>query len=198
MNAADFLARVPLFSRMQKKDLQRLAEQVSARHYDAGEVIIRQGEDDTRLFMLVRGKVEVIKNMDTPNGRSLRVMQPPGYFGEMAMIDGMVRSASVVALTEADLFSLDRINLAREVGRTPALAMELLRMMCSRIRAIEKCLVQSAGEGLPICLHCGRVHGSVDGWVPIAKYIEAHEDADLTRSICPECAQERFPRFYEQ
>jgi hypothetical protein len=41
------------------------------------------------------------------------------------------------------------------------------------------------------------VHENVTGWVPIAQYIENHEDSDLTRSICPECSKQRFPQFYE-
>ena len=192
-----FLSRVPLFSCMKKVDLQHLAEQVSSKSYSAGDVIIRQGEKDTRLYMLVRGEVEVIKNMDEPNARSLRVMLPPDYFGEMALIDGMMRSASVVARKPTDVFFLEQIDLVREIERTPALAMELLQMMSRRIRAIEICLQQAGGEGLPICLHCGRVHEAAAGWIPIDRYIETHEDSDLTRSICPDCSKERFPQFYE-
>ncbi len=197
MTTVEFLSRIPLFSSMRTADIQQIADQLRCRNYGPGEVILRQGENDSRLFMLVRGEVEVVKNMDRPEERTMRMLTPPAYFGEMALIDGMQRSASVVALSNTKVFFLDRLNLVREIERTPTLAVELLRMMSMRIRAIEKYLIQAVGENLPVCLHCGRVHEPCAGWVPIRQYVESHAESDLALSICPECSKERFPQFYE-
>ena len=128
-NHADFLAKVSLFSLMKKGDLKRIAKLAQHHSFGEGDVIIREGDRDRRLFIIVSGEVEVTRNLDTKTEKSVRTLGPPSYFGEMALIDDLVRSASVVAREESRLLSLDHWNLREEIEKYPAMAMELLQML---------------------------------------------------------------------
>ena len=97
MNEADYLAGISIFSNFKKEDLQRLAKKSRYCSYRMGDVIISEGERDGRLFVLVNGKVDVIKSYRTEKAKRLRTLSAPCYFGELALIDETVRSATVVA-----------------------------------------------------------------------------------------------------
>ncbi|CAB5117795.1 hypothetical protein D3OALGA1CA_3219 [Olavius algarvensis associated proteobacterium Delta 3] len=192
----DFLKHVPLFSMMQDGDLKRIAGATTEKLYRRGTVIIREGDDDTRLFMILRGKVEIIKNLGTSEERHLRKIGPCHYFGEMALIDNMARSASVVALEETTLLSLERWDLQQEIQQYPTIAMELLKMLSRRIRAIEKWSIRMIEAHLPVCIYCGKVCNDGAAWVPLERYIEDHSGTEFSNSICPDCSSLRFPQFY--
>ena len=97
MNKADFLVKVPIFSLMKEKDLERIAQKSLEHSFKQGDIIIKEGEDDKRLFIILTGEVEVIKNLHTKKEKSFGTYGPLSYFGEMALIDDLVRSASVIA-----------------------------------------------------------------------------------------------------
>jgi len=192
----DFLKRVPLFSMMRSDDLNRIADAAKEKLYRRGTVIIREGEEDTRLFMILRGEVEVIKDMGKAGERHIRRIGPYGYFGEMALIDNMARSASVVTRAETVLLILKRWELEQEIERYPGMAMELLKMLSRRIRAIEKWTVKMLEANLPVCVYCGKVHGDDAAWVPLDRYIEDHSSTEFSNSICPDCSSIKYPQFY--
>jgi len=192
----DFLKRVPLFSMMGDKDLRRIAEALKEKIYRSGTVVIQEGEQDTRLFMIVRGEVEIIKDLGKPGERHIRRIGPYHYFGEMALIDNMVRSASVVTREETVLLCLKRWELEQEIQRYPGMAMELLKMLSRRIRAIEKWTVRMLEDHLPVCVYCGKVHGDDAAWIPLERYIEDHSGTEFSNSICPDCSSMKYPQFY--
>jgi CRP/FNR family transcriptional regulator len=181
---------------MTPDDLERIAGLTTAQHYRAGDTIIAQGTFDKQLFVIVEGRVHVMKAQDQGKPRRVRTMMPFNYFGEMALIDDMVRSASVVAETDTTVLVLQRWNLRKEIERYPALAMELMKMLSRRIRAIEKCLWVTMGASLPICVHCRRIcEGGL--WIEFDQYLQEHADTELSQSIFPDCSRSMFPRFYE-
>lgn len=137
----DFLAGIPLFSKMENEDLGRLAERASEVTYPRKEMIITEGDVDGRLFMIASGTVEVIKNAGKENEQWIRALGAYEYFGEMALLDDMVRSASVRAVDETVTVVLDRLDLHAEIKRNPTIAMELMRMLSRRVRANEKRLI---------------------------------------------------------
>ncbi len=138
MNDVDFLAEVSIFSHMKKRDLKRIAKLAKHEVFDEGDVIIKEGDRDGRLFVIIRGEAEVVKNLGRKNRLNQRTMDPKSYFGEMALIDDLVRTASVVAKKETEVLTLNQLNLRREMGKYPAIAVELLQMLSRRIRALEK------------------------------------------------------------
>ncbi len=195
MNEAEVLAKVSLFSNMKASDVERIASLAQSHVFQAGETIIREGDRDGRLFVVVSGEVEIIKALGKKNERYVRTLGPLSYFGEMALIDDLVRSASVVAKGETGVLILDQWSLRQDIERYPAMAFELMRMLSQRIRAIEKTIVDAIGGLLPICAHCKKIREDDGSWVSIEKYISDHSEAEFSHGLCPDCVQELYPQY---
>jgi CRP-like cAMP-binding protein len=183
----DLLATVSLFSHLKGEELQRLANQSRYCSFKFGDVIIREGERDDRLFILISGKVTVFKKYGTKKEKRLRTMEPPAYFGEIALIDELVRSATVVAMRNTKTLCLDKLNLDREIEKSPIIAKKLLQMLNRRLLALEKTLVDSTGGVIPICASCKKINSEKGRWMTIEQYIMDYTEYKLTHSICPEC-----------
>jgi len=137
MDDAEILSRVALFSLMKKKDLRRIAKLAKHHSYKKGEIIVREGARDGRLFIIISGEVEVIKGLGTGDEKPLRILRSDNYFGEMALIDDHVRTASVVAKEETEVLSLYQWNIREEIKKYPSIAIELLQILGRRLRATE-------------------------------------------------------------
>lgn len=198
MNQADYLAEVSIFSNFKGEDLHRLAKKSRSCSYSMGDVIISEGERDGRLFILISGKVEVIKSYRTNKAKRLRTLTAPCYFGEMALIDDMVRSATVVARGKVQALCLERLNLQEEIEKYPALAIELLRMLYRRFIALEKIMVNSLGGFIPICSSCKRIRDGNGSWLTIERYLMNYTEHEFSHGICPECRKKLYPELYRE
>ena len=103
--------------------------------YRDGEVIIRQGEIGNNMYVIQDGEVEVI--LETGEQEiQLDVHGPGAFFGEMAIFDRDVRSATVRALGDVRVLTVDKKNLMRRVHEDPSLAFRLVETMSQRIREL--------------------------------------------------------------
>jgi len=184
---AEFLATVSLFSHLKEEELQRLASQSRYCSYKFGDVIIQEGEQDNRLYILISGKANVFKSYRTKKEKRLRILEPPAYFGELALIDDLARSATVVAMSDTRTLCLDRLNLDREIEKSPLIAKKLLKMLNRRLLALEKNLVNATGGVIPICATCKRFINEKGAWLTIEQYIMDYTEFKLSHGICPEC-----------
>jgi signal-transduction protein with cAMP-binding, CBS, and nucleotidyltransferase domain len=198
MNEADYLAGISIFSNFKQEDLQRLAKKSRYCSYEMGDVIIREGERDGRLFILINGKVDVIKSYRTQKAKRLRILAAPCYFGEMALIDEMVRSATVVARSQVKALCLDQWNLHEEIEKYPALAIELLRMLYRRFIDLEKIMVNAVGGFIPICSSCKKIRDSNGSWHSIERYLMNHTAHEFSHGICPDCREELYPEVFHR
>ena len=82
--------------------------------------------------------MKVIKGLGSQNEKPLRILRPNNYFGEMALLDDYVRTASVVAKKDTEVLALDKWNIREEFKKNPFVAIELLQMLSRRIRAAEE------------------------------------------------------------
>ena len=101
--------------------------------YQDGEVIIRQGDEGNCMYVIQEGQVEVLQEV---NGRQVQlgVRTEGEYLGEMAIFDREVRSATVRALGEARVLTVDKKNFLRRIAEDPSLAFQLVQNMSARIR----------------------------------------------------------------
>ena len=196
MNEIDFLSEVSLFSRMKSEDLKRIADQTRRQHFDKEEVIINEGTHGSKLFIIISGRVDAIKNLGGKNERVLGSFGPRSYFGEMALIDNLPRSASVVATEDTSTLTLEW-DLRKEIENSPAIAVELLKMLSQRIRASDKFIRNTLGSFLPICANCKKIREDDDSWTPIEVYIRDNSETEFSHGICPECAKKLYPEFYK-
>ena len=184
---ADILATVFLFSHLRQEELRRLANQSRYCSFKFGDVIIREGERDDRLYILISGKVNVFKSYGTKKEKRLRTLEPPAYFGEIALIDDLVRSATVVAIQDTKTLCLDKLNLDREIERSPTIAKKLLQTLYRHLLALEKTLVDTTGGVIPICASCKKIVDKNGSWLTIEQYIMDYTEYTLSHGICPEC-----------
>jgi CRP/FNR family transcriptional regulator len=138
MNDAEILLKIPLFSLMKKKDLRRIAKLAKHHSYKKGDLIVREGDRDGRLFIIISGEVGVVKDLGGKSEKLLRVFTSYNYFGEMALIDDYVRTASVVAGKDTEALSLDQWNIREEIRKYPSIAIEIMQTLGRRLRVAEE------------------------------------------------------------
>ncbi len=188
MKKEDYLARVSIFSYFRKKDLQRLAKRSRYFSFEIGDVIINEKENDGRFFILINGKVNVFKSYGTTKQRLLRTLAPHSFFGEMALFDDLVRSATVVAKEDIKTLCLGKLNLYKEIEKYPQLAIDLLQMLNRRLVALEKAVIKTIGGFIPICSNCKKIRDENGQWTSIDHYIMDYTEHELSHGICPECS----------
>jgi CRP/FNR family transcriptional regulator len=128
-----------IFGTLDVRQRARLRDLVTVRRFDAGTTILRQGTSAVALYLILEGQVEVTRE-PTDGGVpiSLATLKPGDVFGEMALLDDDTRSSSVTALELTRCALLPRWELIQELRRQPDLALELLRTLARRIRALDE------------------------------------------------------------
>ncbi len=129
-----FLRNVPIFSELNDKELERIAKLGTRQKHKKGNVVVIEQESGAALFVIISGKVKVVR-MDE-NGREviLSIFGPGEFFGEMSLLDGLARSASVVATTKAELFMIHRRDFLQMLNDYPSIAISLLSELAMRLR----------------------------------------------------------------
>jgi CRP/FNR family cyclic AMP-dependent transcriptional regulator len=130
----DFLASIPLFSGLQREELQRFADLTRERSYPKGSVILFQDDPGDSLFVLRAGRVKVVLIGEDGREVILGVLEPGAHFGELALIDDQPRSAHVIAMEDAQLLILRREDFRRRVEANPSVAWALLTELSRRLR----------------------------------------------------------------
>jgi CRP/FNR family cyclic AMP-dependent transcriptional regulator len=104
--------------------------------YNDGDVIVRQGEAGDCMYEILEGTVEVLREK---NGREvcLAVLSKGDFFGEMAIFEREVRSATVRAMGEVRAMTIDKKTLMRRISQDPSLAFRIVEKMANRIREMD-------------------------------------------------------------
>jgi CRP-like cAMP-binding protein len=92
-----------------------------------------------------------------------------------------------VALGDTRTLCLDKLDLDREIERSPIIAKKLLQMLNRRLLALEKTLVNATGGVIPICATCKKIINDQGAWLTIEQYIMDYTEFVLSHGICPEC-----------
>jgi glucose-6-phosphate 1-dehydrogenase len=129
---------VPLFQGADPVFLNNLAMMLRPAAYSAGEVIIQHGEMGGEMYILCRGQVEVLD----PAGKRMNTLSEGSFFGEMGLLLATPRTATVKALTECDLFVLDKDEFLRFLSDQPAFAAKVGEVARQRYRIAEDLLPQ--------------------------------------------------------
>ncbi len=116
---------------------------VLGRNYQDGEIIVRQGESGDCMFVVQKGTVEVFQR-EGDKEYCLRELGPGEFFGETAIFEGERRPATVRAVGEAWVYSLERDSLLRRIHEDPSLGFGMIQQMAYRIRELENALISRA------------------------------------------------------
>jgi len=106
--------------------------------YQDGEEIVRQGCTGESMYVVQGGKVEVVQQSDSGEEQHLAFLDTGDFFGEMAVFEKEVRSATVRACGEARVLKIDKRTLLRRIQEDPLLAVNLLKTMSHRIRDLNR------------------------------------------------------------
>ncbi len=128
------LAAVPLFSQLTRKDLSRMGRAIVERKYKTGETIVKEGEQAVAFFMITKGKVEVISGSGTKKSVVLATSGAGDVFGEMSLLDGMPRNATIKAVTDTECLVLSRWDFVAELRTNPHIAVAMLPILSKRLR----------------------------------------------------------------
>ena len=128
----DLLRNVGLFSTLDERDLQSLAEEFSERRFSAGDKVALEGESGLMFFVVEDGELSV-----EVHGSEVSAIGPGGSFGEIALIDRRPRTATVTAITDVKAYGLPVFVFRPYVEARPQVAWKLLEAMADRLAAAE-------------------------------------------------------------
>jgi CRP/FNR family transcriptional regulator, cyclic AMP receptor protein len=128
------LSALPLFSTLSARQRRQLAKLAQFAWFARGEVIVRAGDAGDAFYLVVSGKASVEAKPRT------RTLGAGDFFGEMSLIDGEPRSATITATTELQAMILPRRSFVKVVQQEPRLALALMAELAARVRRLERSL----------------------------------------------------------
>ena len=132
------LRNVPLFSGLDESELQRLSQVAVRRRAGRNEQVVRAGEDAESLIVLLTGRAKVT-NFDEEGREIILAWLGPGeFFGEMGLIDGSPRSASVVAVEPCELLTIGKTEFQRCMQENFQVAQKLMQILVRRLREADR------------------------------------------------------------
>lgn len=105
--------------------------------YQSGEIIIKQGEPGDCMYVIQSGEVEILRDKDDKQIQ-IAVRKSGDFFGEMALFSREVRSATVKALGEARVLTIDKKNLLKSIQKDPSLAFRIIETLSKRVRDLSE------------------------------------------------------------
>jgi CRP/FNR family transcriptional regulator, cyclic AMP receptor protein len=132
----DVLAMLAAFDGLSRNELKLVERMLHERRYKKGEIVFNEGEPGAGMYIVIAGEVEILRKMGGGDV-SLAIIKVRSFFGELALLDEIPRSASAVALTDSVLFGFSKPSLEGLCSRNPRLGLKiysnLSRLVCRRL-----------------------------------------------------------------
>ena len=144
----ELLAEVPFLQFLDDKDRAALAADLDVVRFPAGRVLFNYGDPGDSLYVIRSGEVEVFFKDDTGSRIVLDTAKAGDAFGELSLLDGGPRTASVVATRDLEALRVDRANLDHFLKRHPEATLDLLTAMGRRLRATSEKLRHTASRNV--------------------------------------------------
>ena len=127
-----FLSKVPLFAELNPPDLMSVAKAAEENLYPDGELIAAQGDPGGEMHVVVTGEIEV-RIADSDDRLELARRGPGEVVGEMSVITGRPRMASLVAVGDVRILSIDQERFERILAERPEVSLAVMRQLCARL-----------------------------------------------------------------
>jgi CRP/FNR family cyclic AMP-dependent transcriptional regulator len=127
------LKRSPLFEGLSKKDLAEVAKHSEDVDVPAGQVLCKEGETGSEFFVILEGEADV-----TRKGKRIRTLGPDAFFGEIALVEPVPRTATITAKTPLRFFVLTRAEFHGLLDRFPGIERKVLRALARRVLGDEQ------------------------------------------------------------
>ena len=139
------LASIPIFSPLSADEVERLAEHSQRRVYAPGEAIVKIGQEDNSMFVIRRGSVDVRAGKGNDQ-RTINTLDAGDYFGEMSLLTGEPRTATVIAKEETIVVQITKAALKPILESNPELVDSIVAMVAKRREALDAARPVSALE----------------------------------------------------
>ena len=124
----------PVFGALEPAQLEQLVSYARTRRVAAGTTLFSKGDPGTELFAVSAGTVKI--SVPAPDGREamFNLLHPGEIFGEIALLDGRPRTADAMAMTDCELTVIERRDFLAFVHSEPNVALQLIALLCERLR----------------------------------------------------------------
>ena len=145
----ELLSRVPLFSELSPGDLDRISRVAVPRSFPAGVRVFHEGDRSDACYLVRSGDLRVTR--EHPDGRAiaLATLGPGDLFGELAMLDGEARSASVETLSDVELLALPAADMRRLLAEHPEISVKLIAALTRRLRETNERVARQSFQTVP-------------------------------------------------
>lgn len=134
-----FLRRVPIFQALNEDSLQRIAAIMLEKSYSRKSIIFHEGDYGDTLYIIKMGRVKIAKVAIDGREKTLTILQPGDFFGEMAIFDNLPRSATAEAIDqEVRLFGINKKDFERLIHENPSISLRIMKDLTRRIRQINQ------------------------------------------------------------
>lgn len=141
------LRSVAVFSHLEDAELRTLAEQLVSAPFAAGDIMTRQGAIAHWLYILTAGEAEVWVESADARRRKVATIGPGDVFGEMGMMTGAARAATVTARTYTHCYRLDKQGFETVLRRRPEIAEDVSRVLVARTTGLQQVMAEARSEG---------------------------------------------------
>lgn len=174
MISVDDLRKVPIFSGLRKEELSSFIPYFREKKVPKNSVIFSQDEEGDTFLFIVEGRVKVVIMMKDGREVILSTLGKHDFFGEMSLIDGLPRSATVIALEDTSLIYLKRNDFLDKLRQHPEMMLTLLQEMSRRIRRADErisnlSVLSVYGRVARVLLEIAKEHGKC---TPIGYVVE--------------------------
>ncbi|HSZ68930.1 MAG TPA: Crp/Fnr family transcriptional regulator [Solirubrobacteraceae bacterium] len=144
----ELLARVPIFSTLEPEDLQRIAQLAVPRRFDAGQVIFREGDASDTCYVVHTGRTRAVHQHGDGRIITLATFGPGDIFGELALFEDELRSATLEALQETSVLAILGPDMRRLMSEHPQIAMRLVIALGRRLREANERLARRSFQSV--------------------------------------------------
>src|SRR5918994_4475518 len=147
--SVELLSRVPLFSELSREELERISRVSVARSFPAGVRVFHEGDHSDACYLVRKGDLRVTR--EHPDGRAiaLATLGPGDIFGELAMLDGEVRSASVEAPSDSELLALPASDVRALLAGSAEITSKLVVALTRRLREANERISRQSFQTVP-------------------------------------------------
>lgn len=135
---ADNLRTVNLFSDLKESELETISRILYVHSYQRGQLIFQEGDSGDALFVVLKGRVKVCLYDEEGREYVLDIIGKDGFFGELALIDDLPRSANAIAMETSDLLVVRRIDFVKLLMENPSISVNILRVLAGRLRVADE------------------------------------------------------------
>ena len=148
-DTVELLGRVPLFAELSQQELEQVVSVAIPRSFPKGVRVFHEGDDSDACYIVRSGDLRVTREHSDGRAIALATLSSGDFFGELAMLDGGARSASVETLSDAELLALPAIDMRRVIAAHGEIAAKLIVALTRRLRETNERVARQSFQTVP-------------------------------------------------